>query len=226
MSESGGLGDAVRSGRDALLALMFIVVLAPVMLLIAIAIRLDSGAPVLFGQKRVGWHGREFRMLKFRTLRLDAPEEGVTPEGAASVTRIGRLLRRYRIDELPQFFNVLGGRLALVGPRSEQEADLGELDADIRMRLLSIKPGVTGPAQLEFIAEDALLASCDDPTAVYRRVLIPAKADLNIREFESRSVLKELRWLLQTPVVLISGQARQRSVDRLRRLLRGRQCQS
>jgi len=218
MSDFERPGDAVQSGRDALLALLFIIVLAPVMLMIAVAIRLDSGAPVLFRQKRVGWHGREFHIVKFRTLRVDVPEEAVTPEGAAGVTRIGRLLRRYRIDELPQFFNVLTGRLALVGPRPELEVDLEELDSDVRTRLLSIKPGVTGPAQLEFIAEDALLASFDNPTAVYRRVLIPAKADLNIREFESRSVLNDLRWLLQTPVVLMSRQARQRSMDRLRGL--------
>jgi lipopolysaccharide/colanic/teichoic acid biosynthesis glycosyltransferase len=221
VSVSQRSADAIRTGRDALLALLAIFVLMPLLVLIAVMVRLDSRGPVLFRQERAGRYGRSFHLLKFRSLYRDAPGEAVTPEGAVSITRVGRVLRRYRLDELPQFFNLLTGRLALIGPRPELAADLVELDADIKARLLSIKPGITGPAQLEFIAEDALLASCENPTLVYRQTLMPAKASLNIREFESRSVLKELRWLLATPIVLMSRQARQGSLCTLKELLSG-----
>lgn len=204
---------------DVMVALPLVLVALPLMAIVAVSILLDGGPPILFAQVRAGEGGRKLKIHKFRTLRLDAPEDTVTPEGDPHVTRVGQLLRRYRLDELPQLLDVFHGRLSLVGPRPEREIDLQFLDPAERRMLLSIRPGITGPTQLEFIGEDLLLARVGNPDDVYRQVLIPAKCAFNLRAFRERSWRSDLRCLVRTVGVLVSRRSRKASFERLTELL-------
>jgi len=204
------------------LTLTILVATLPLMLAVALAILLDSGGPVLFRQVRAGQAGRPLPIHKFRTLDPDTPDDAVTPDGDARVTRVGRLLRRYRLDELPQLFDVIGGRLALVGPRPEREVDLACLTGGERRALLAIRPGITGPVQLDFIGEDAVLADAGDPADVYRRILIPAKCAANLTAFRQRSVRADLASLVRTMGVLFSPRARRASRARQTALIKAR----
>lgn len=204
---------------ELVLSLCALLLAAPLMLLIWLAIRVDSGAPVIFAQTREGLHGAPIVIHKFRTLSADTPADAVTPEGDPHISRVGNLLRRYRLDELPQLLDVIRGRLALVGPRPERAVDLQYLDPALKQALLQIKPGITGPVQLQFIAEDQLLADVDNPERVYRQQLIPAKAAANLEMFAQHSTWGDLKCLADTLRVLLSPAARRRSAQRLQLLL-------
>jgi len=133
---------------DILLSLIAAVVLAIPMLLIAAAIRMESPGPAIFRQRRAGWRGRPFVMLKFRSMRLDADPYGVSPHSGADarLTRVGKLLRETSLDELPQLFNVLRGDMSMVGPRPLYERQAAEWNETQRRRL-DVRPGITGYAQ-------------------------------------------------------------------------------
>lgn len=134
---------------DVVVALAALALLWPVMVVAAVAILLDSGPPVLFRQERVGRGGRLFRMLKFRSMGVEAPASGphFTSEGDKRVTRVGRLLRRSSIDELPQLLNVLAGDMSIVGPRPDLPAQAGDYAPDEWELRCSVRPGITGLAQ-------------------------------------------------------------------------------
>jgi lipopolysaccharide/colanic/teichoic acid biosynthesis glycosyltransferase len=149
------LGELAKRGLDVLLALVVFVVTWPLMILTAIAIRMDSKGPILYRQERVGRHGEPFTLMKFRSMRQDA-ESGTGPVWAQTddprITRVGKFLRRTRLDELPQLFNVLGGSMSMVGPRPERQKFVEELSAEIpyfRQRHI-VKPGLTGWAQINY----------------------------------------------------------------------------
>ena len=191
---------------------------APVMLTIAAALRIQNRGPVLYRQSRMGFRGQPLMLHKFRTLEMDTPEDTVTPHGDHHITPVGRVLRRSRLDELPQLFDVITGSLALVGPRPELAIDLAGIEPATLERFLAIKPGMTGPVQLEFIAEDDLLAGVTDPTQIYRSQLIPAKVAGNLQAFRHRSVSRDAACLLRTVFVLCSTDARQASRQALAEL--------
>lgn len=189
---------------------VLLVLTAPLQAAIALAVRVDLGAPVLFAQTRPGRGGVPFRLHKFRTL----------PDGnVAHATRLGRCLRNLRLDELPQLFDVLRGRMALVGPRPEVFDNLAAIDAPTRARLWRVRPGITGPTQLAFVAEDEVLAGLAAPSAAYRSVLVPAKVQADLAWLERRTWWRDLWVLLRTPLVLCSPAARRRSRQRVLQLL-------
>jgi lipopolysaccharide/colanic/teichoic acid biosynthesis glycosyltransferase len=162
---------------DLLGAAFSLIVLAPLLLVVALAIRLDSPGPVLFRQERVGRHGRPFRIHKFRTMAHGAGSQGplLTVGADARITRVGAALRRHRLDELPQLFDVLRGDMSLVGPRPEVPRYVAMYPADLRERVLSVRPGITDPASLEFIDEAEQLARAPDPEREYVDVILPRK---------------------------------------------------
>jgi lipopolysaccharide/colanic/teichoic acid biosynthesis glycosyltransferase len=168
------MGKRLFELLGAAVALLF---LAPLMLGVALAIKLDSRGPVLFRQERVGRHGRPFRIHKFRTMEVDAERRGplVTVGADPRVTRVGAALRRRRLDELPQLIDVLKGDMSLVGPRPEVPRYVATYPPDLRERVLSVRPGITDPASLEFIDEADLLARADDPEREYVEVILPRK---------------------------------------------------
>ena len=147
------------------------------MLAVAAWIKLDSPGPVFFRQERVGRGGRPFRIHKFRTMRVDAEARGpqITVGADARITRVGRILRDNRLDELPQFLDVLAGDMSLVGPRPEVPRYVAVWPPALRERVLAVRPGITDPASLEFRDEAALLAAAADPEREYVEVILPRK---------------------------------------------------
>lgn len=162
---------------DLLGAALALVLLCPLLLLLALVIRLDSPGPVFFRQERVGRFGRPFRIHKFRSMVEQAPALGppLTVGSDARITRSGRWLRRSRIDELPQLLDVLAGSMSLVGPRPEVPRYVAHYPPALRERALAVRPGITDPASLEFIDEAALLARAADPEREYVEVILPRK---------------------------------------------------
>lgn len=175
---------------DLLGAALALLLLAPLLLGVAAAVRWDSAGPVFFRQERVGRHGVPFRIHKFRTMRSDAPALGpqVTLSQDPRITRVGHWLRHYRIDELPQFIDVLLGRMSLVGPRPEVPRFVAHYPPDIRARVLAVRPGITDPASLAHIDEAALLAGAADPERTYIETILPHKLALQA-DYAARATL-------------------------------------
>ena len=189
---------------DLVFATAGLIVLCPILLAIATWVRLDSPGPALFRQERIGRAGRPFTMLKFRTMRA-APEAGaplLTAAADARVTLAGRLLRRTKLDELPQLLNVVRGEMSLVGPRPEVARYVALYPADVRARVLSVRPGITDYAALLFRDESALLGT-DDPEAVYVSTILPRKLELYERYVAEQSLRTDLRLILRTIGTLV-----------------------
>jgi len=183
----------------------------PVALLIAVAILLDSPGPVVFRAARVGVGGRRFEMLKFRTMKVHAGGRALAGAGDLRVTPVGRFLRRSRLDELPQLWNVLRGQMSFVGPRPELEEFVALHAADYE-RILAVAPGITGPTQLRYAGVEAhLLGMQEDPESYYREQLLPSKVALDLDYADGRSLRQDVVLLCQTlalPVVLaLQGRA-------------------
>lgn len=155
-----------------------IVLLAPVLIVIAFLVTRDSAGPVLFRQRRVGRDGVPFDILKFRTMRVEAADAGIAFDADRRVTRIGAVLRRTKLDELPQLFNVVGGSMSLVGPRPEIAAYVAHYSARDRAVLLSVRPGITDLASLRFRNEGTYLAREADPERAYLDKFLPRKLRL------------------------------------------------
>ena len=179
-------------------ALAGLAVLSPLMLLMAILVRATSPGPALFIQERVGRHGRAFRCAKFRTMCTGAQAQGtVTTAADARVTPLGRFLRRWKLDELPQLWNVLAGRMSFVGPRPDVPGYADRLQGDDR-RILELRPGITGPATLLFRDEERLLALAKNPQAFNDAVVYPEKLRLNREYLEGGNFGRDLGYVFAT----------------------------
>ena len=179
-------------------ALLGLVVLSPLMLADAVLERATSPGPALFIQERVGRHGRLFRCAKFRTMGAGAQAQGtVTTATDARVTAAGRFLRRWKLDELPQLWNVLAGRMSFVGPRPDMPGSADRLQGQDR-RILELRPGITGPATLLFREEERLLALARDPQAFNDAVVYPEKVRLNRDYLESGNFGRDLGYIVAT----------------------------
>jgi lipopolysaccharide/colanic/teichoic acid biosynthesis glycosyltransferase len=207
---------------DIVIAVLVVVVLSPLLLLIAVAVAMADGRPILYLGTRVGQHGRLFALLKFRTMSVAKPEPsdpslcsegapstgGVAPVRGASVTvwddpritGLGRVLRRLKLDELPQLFNVLRGEMSLVGPRPE-DPEYVALYTEEQRRILDLKPGITSVAALRYWDEVELLKG-DDWETVYREQLVPAKIALELEYAARRSLWSDLGVMARTALGL------------------------
>jgi len=181
-------------------AALALLLLAPLLLVIAIAVKLDSRGPVFFRQERVGRHGRLFRIHKFRTMVADAPARGpqITVGADARITRTGSLLRHYRLDELPQFIDVLRGDMSLVGPRPEVPRYVALYPQEMKAKVLSVRPGITDPASLEFVDEGELLARAADPEREYVEVILPRKLHAAAAYAERATLRTDLMVIVRT----------------------------
>ena len=193
---------------DVVVALMALALLTPAFLIIMTIIALDSPGPVFYKARRIGQRGRLFRMYKFRTMRLDADRLGpaLTYKDDPRITRVGRLLRKARIDELPQFLNVLKGDMSIVGPRPEAP-EYVQIEQFIWQQVLSVRPGICGLAQLAFAVDEASLlnnrATIDQD---YMTQILPAKLRLDLRYIYTQSLLLDLKLLAQTFLLLVRRQ--------------------
>ena len=183
---------------DLLGAGLALLLLAPLMVVVALWIKLDSPGPVFFRQHRVGRHGVPFLIHKFRTMRADAEGLPLTVGDDPRITRAGRFLRRTRLDELPQFIDVLRGTMSLVGPRPEVPRYVALYPPALRDRVLAVRPGLTDPASLAFIDEAALLAAAADPEREYVERILPAKLQRAAEYAETASLATDLAVLART----------------------------
>lgn len=178
----------------------------PILLLISIWIKLDSSGPVFFRQERVGRHGITFRIFKFRTMTVDAEKKGLqlTVGGDNRVTRAGKFLRKTKLDELPQLFDVLIGNMSIVGPRPEVPKYIDQYPASIRKQVLSVRPGITDRASIEFRNENEILSNSADPEKSYINEILPIKQKYYIEYVNKNSFLGDLKIIWETAFAIIS----------------------
>jgi lipopolysaccharide/colanic/teichoic acid biosynthesis glycosyltransferase len=216
----GVQAPVVKRLFDGVLAGLGLLLLAPLMLAVALWIKLDSPGPVFFRQTRVGQHGRLFRIHKFRSMQAPggaAPvtEAALDADGAAGllltvgddarITRAGRFLRRTRLDELPQLIDVLQGRMSLVGPRPEVPRYVAHYPAALRARALAVRPGITDPVSLDYLDEAQMLARAADPEHEYITHILPIKLQRAADYAEQASLATDLRVIWRTLRVLWGG---------------------
>lgn len=192
----------ISSGKrlmDVVCSSLALLLTFPVFILIAIAVRLSSPGPVLFRQKRVGKGGMVFDILKFRSMVVDAPECGpeITRSGDQRVTGVGAILRRTKLDELPQLWNVIRGDMSLVGPRPETPRYVAMYTDDQR-QVLSVLPGLTDPASITYRHEEAVLGRETDPERFYIEYLMPHKLALNRQYLSNVSLRNDVRLIWRT----------------------------
>ena len=189
------LFDMAASGIGLLL-------LAPLLLALAMWIKYDSSGPVFFLQERVGLCGKLFRIIKFRSMRQDNAGLQITVGEDARITRSGRFIRAYKLDELPQLINVLLGDMSLVGPRPEVPRYVALYPADVRDEVLSVRPGITDLASVQYRSESDLLAASSDPELTYTTVILPAKLALYQQYVRQRSLWLDIRIIGMTLGIL------------------------
>jgi lipopolysaccharide/colanic/teichoic acid biosynthesis glycosyltransferase len=194
---------SLRRTLDILCAGMAASVLMPVFLITALAIWIESGRPILFSQLRLGQNGRPFRIYKFRKFRPNCDLHGypLTLERDGRLTAIGRILAATKLDELPQLWNVLRGDMSLVGPRPESLA-FTDCFRNGFEKLLEHKPGLFGPCQVTFRHESKLYPAGVSAADFYRRVLFPAKAEIDLAYFSRRTLASDLGWILRAAGII------------------------
>ncbi|MDW8051856.1 MAG: sugar transferase [Armatimonadota bacterium] len=202
------LYEPIKRVLDFTVAAFGLAACAPLFVLIALLIKLDSPGGVFFAHERVGRYGRKFKVLKFRTMVKNAPQLGgaITAGGDPRITRIGKVLRQTKLDELPQLWNVLKGEMSLVGPRPEVEKYVQLWDPALREIVLSVRPGITGLTQIRYRHEEHLLAAQPDPEKYYREVLLPLKLQSDAEYVKNRSLRLDL-WILGRTVAALFERA-------------------
>lgn len=176
-----------------------LLLLLPFWLLIALAIVLESRGGVFYRQVRVGKDNKDFQLYKFRTMRTGSDQKGLLTVGErdSRITRVGYFLRKYKIDEFPQLLNVLKGDMSIVGPRPEVRKYV-DMYTPEQMRVLSVRPGLTDIASIQYVHENELLAASDDPEKTYIEEVMPAKLELNLQYIDNQSVLGDIKLIWKT----------------------------
>ena len=195
--------DAAKRAMDVGGVLLALPLALPLMAAIALWVRVDSPGPALFRQQRVGRGGRLFCMLKFRTMHAQSAGPQITATGDTRITRAGRWLRAAKLDELPQLINVLRGDMSLVGPRPEVPRYIALYSEDVRRQILSVRPGITDRAAIEFRDEECLLAQSSDPERTYVERIMPVKQRLYLDYVARHSVPGDVAILVQTVLVVL-----------------------
>ncbi len=190
----------MKRAFDVVVAAVGLVVLSPALAVISVAVVLDGRRPVLFRQERVGRHGKIFRIHKFRTMAPGQNGLLVSTSDDVRVTRVGRILRQYKLDELPQLVDVLRGDMSLVGPRPEVPRYVDLWPANERDVILSVRPGITDPASIAFRHEGKLLAAEADPHVAYVSQILPRKTAIYVDYVRNRSFVEDLRIIGRTVV--------------------------
>mgnify|MGYP006154236203 FL=1 len=190
---------------DLLLSSLGLLALAPLLLLIALLIKLDSPGPVMFRQERVGRFGQPFRIHKFRTMRHEPAGQGlqITVGADRRITRVGGFLRASKLDELPQLFDVWLGDMSLVGPRPEVPRYVAHYPAELRDKVLSVRPGITDIASIEYRDESAVLARAADPEQAYIHEVLPHKLALAAQYVDRASIGLDVRLIWRTLLAIV-----------------------
>ena len=184
---------------DVLFSLLGILLLSPVFLILYISICLESKGGGVYRQQRVGRYGKDFYVYKFRSMRVGADRQGLITVGGRDprITRIGYFIRKYKLDELPQLFNVLKGDMSLVGPRPEVRKYV-DLYTDEQRRVLSVRPGITDYASIEYVDENKILGQAEDADKAYQEQIMPDKIRYNMRYIDNRSIKEYFKIIFLT----------------------------
>ena len=184
---------------DFICSLGGLIILSPFLMAIAAIIKFDSPGPVFFRGARAGRYGNSFRLYKFRTMVVNAENQGghSTPDDDPRLTRSGKFLRRVKLDELPQLINVLNGEMSIVGPRPQVSWAVENYTSEERI-LLTVRPGITDPASIKFHNEGEILRGSDDPDKLYMEVIHPEKMRLSMKYVRSRSLILDIKIIFQT----------------------------
>lgn len=184
---------------DFFFTVLGLIILSPLFLIVAIWIKLDSSGPVFYKQTRVGRNNKDFKLLKFRSMVTDADKKGLITVGGRDprVTKSGYLIRKYKLDELPQLLNVLIGDMSLVGPRPEVRKYV-DLYNETQRKVLSVKPGITDYASIEYIDENEILGKAENPEKVYIEHIMPEKIKYNMKYIQNRSVKEYFKIIFLT----------------------------
>jgi lipopolysaccharide/colanic/teichoic acid biosynthesis glycosyltransferase len=198
----GPLQESVKRSLDFFLSALGLVLLTPLFLVSGLAIKLDSKGPIFHRSERVGRYGKSFRMWKFRTMYLNSEKLGVTTGlNDPRVTRVGKFLRRYKIDELPQLVNVLTGEMSLVGPRPEFLEHTSEYTGEEEL-ILTVRPGITDYASVRFRNQDELIGS-EDPHRTFIEKIRPEKNRLRVDYVKRQSLAEDFKILFETILCVI-----------------------
>lgn len=183
---------------DRTVSLFGLIFLSPVLLVVALLVRLKMpDGPVIFRQQRIGRHGKPFTMYKFRTMTVSHSDSTVSVAGESRITPLGAVLRKYKLDELPELWNVLKGDMSFVGPRPDVPGYADKLQGDDRL-ILDLRPGITGPASLKYANEEEILAKVDDPIAYNDAVIFPDKVRINLDYYRNHTFWGDIRLIFQT----------------------------
>jgi len=190
---------------DILLSFIVLVLGMPFYLIIGMLIALDTKGRVLYKQSRVGRNNVDFELYKFRTMCVDADQGSLITVGThdARITRVGAFLRRFKIDEVPQFFNILKGEISIVGPRPEVRKYV-DMYTPEQMRVLSVRPGLTDYASIRYVNENEILAASSDPERTYIEDIMPDKLNLNLKYIDEQSFWTDVKIILQTIIAIIN----------------------
>ena len=189
---------------DFILSLVGLVVLAPIFIVLAIWIKIDSKGPVFYKQVRVGQNGIDFGLFKFRSMVVDADKKGLITVGGRDprITRSGYFIRKYKLDELPQLINVLLGDMSLVGPRPEVRKYV-EFYTDEQQKVLSVKPGITDYASIEYMDENEILGKSSDPEKTYIEEIMPEKIKYNMKYIQNKNVSEYFKIIFLTLLKIV-----------------------
>ena len=189
---------------DFILSLVGLVVLAPIFIVLAIWIKTDSKGPVFYKQVRVGQNGIDFGLFKFRSMVVDADKKGLITVGGRDprITRSGYFIRKYKLDELPQLINVLVGDMSLVGPRPEVRKYV-DLYTDEQQKVLSVKPGITDYASIEYVDENEILGKSTDPEKTYIEEIMPEKIKYNMKYIQNKNVSEYFKIIFLTLLKIV-----------------------
>jgi len=184
---------------DIFFSLIGLIILLPFFILIALLILIDSRGGVFYKQIRVGLNGEDFKLFKFRSMRKDADKKGLLTVGGrdSRITRIGYYIRKYKIDELPQLINVLIGDMSLVGPRPEVRKYV-DLYNQEQLKVLSVKPGITDYASIEYSNENEILGKAENPEEVYIKEIMPTKLKLNQKYISEKGLFRDVKIIFKT----------------------------
>ena len=189
---------------DFILSLVGLVVLAPIFIVLAIWIKIDSKGSVFYKQVRVGQNGIDFGLFKFRSMVVDADKKGLITVGGRDprITHSGYFIRKYKLDELPQLINVLLGDMSLVGPRPEVRKYV-ELYTDEQQKVLSVKPGITDYASIEYMDENEILGKSSDPEKTYIEEIMPEKIKYNMKYIQNKNVSEYFKIIFLTLLKIV-----------------------
>ncbi len=191
---------------DIVLALLALLILLPLFLVISMLIVFESNGGAFYSQTRIGKNERPFKLYKFRSMRTDADKKGLLTVGGRDprITKVGYFLRKYKLDELPQLWNILKGDMSIVGPRPEVKRYVDLYSAE-QKKVLQVRPGLTDYASLQFINENELLAKSDTPEKTYIETIMPQKLDLNLQYIEEQGFGTDMKIILKTVLKIVKG---------------------